>query len=106
MSGMVFTTDEIKQRIMPIAEKYQLRAVYLFGSYARNEAIDDSDVDVLVDIEGSVVKGWVIGGLYNDLCETFGERTDLVTVGALTDGTQDRSPWFVENVMRERISLL
>ncbi|MDR3294725.1 MAG: nucleotidyltransferase domain-containing protein [Clostridiales Family XIII bacterium] len=33
----------------PIAIKYQLPTVYLFGSYARGEATDDSDVDILID---------------------------------------------------------
>lgn len=103
---MILTIDEIKSRITPIAEKYKLRAVYVFGSYARNEATAGSDVDVLVDIEDSAVKGMIIGGLYNDLCESLGENTDLITVGALThDGEQDQTPWFTENVMRERVLL-
>ena len=42
---MIYATDEIRQRITPIAEKYQLRRIYLFGSYARNEATDGSDID-------------------------------------------------------------
>ena len=98
---MIYSTNEIQKRITPIAEKYKLRAVYLFGSYARNEATDNSDLDVLVDTDGSIIKGWIIGGLYNDLCEAFGENTDLVTVGALTQ--DDKTPWFTENVMRERV---
>ena len=41
---MIYTIDEISSRIRPVAEKYHLKAVYLFGSYARGEARDDSDV--------------------------------------------------------------
>ena len=101
---MIYTTDELREKISPIAEKYQLRRVYVFGSYARNEATDTSDVDVLVDTTDSIVQGWIIGGLYNDLCETFGEEIDLITTNALTqDQGQDRTPWFTENVMKERI---
>ena len=33
---MVYTTQELRSRIEPVARKYGLRAVYLFGSYARN----------------------------------------------------------------------
>jgi predicted nucleotidyltransferase len=101
---MNYTTDEIRKKIIPIAEKYQLRSVYIFGSYARNEATDISDMDVLVDTTDSKVKGWVIGGLYNDLCETFGGSIDLVTTNALIqDREKDRTPWFTENIMRDRI---
>ena len=37
---MIYTIDEISSRIRPVAEKYHLKAVYLFGSYARGEARD------------------------------------------------------------------
>ena len=103
---MIYTIEELKKRIIPVAEKYQLRAVYLFGSYARNEATDDSDVDILVDRTDSIVKGWSIGGLYNDLCESIGKQVDLVTTGSLEDeDAKRRTPWFVEDVKRERMQI-
>ena len=43
-----YTIEEIKRRITPVAEKYRLAAVYLFGSYARGDATAESDVDFLV----------------------------------------------------------
>ena len=56
---MIYTIDEISSRIRPVAEKYHLKAVYLFGSYARGEARDDSDVDLLVEVHrrGSFRRG-------------------------------------------------
>ena len=48
-SGLIYTIDELKQKIVPIAARYNLPAVYLFGSYARNEATEESDVDILID---------------------------------------------------------
>lgn len=53
---MIYTVDEIKERVAPIADKYHLAAVYLFGSYARREATENSDVDLLVDREGSTIR--------------------------------------------------
>ena len=32
---MIFTIDEIKKRVAPVADKYALKAVYFFGSYRR-----------------------------------------------------------------------
>ena len=49
---MVYTIDEITARITPVAEKYGIPAVYLFGSYARGTATEDSDVDLLIDMTG------------------------------------------------------
>ena len=101
---MAYTADEIKKKISPIAEKYQLQSVYLFGSHARNEATDISDLDVLIDTTGSIVTGWIIGGLYNDLCETFGGSVDIITTNALAqDAEDDRAPWVTENIMKDRI---
>lgn len=104
---MVYSVDELKNRITPVAKKYNLRAVYLFGSYARNEATDDSDVDVLVDREGSSVQSlFDMGGLYNDLCDSIGKSIDLVTTQTLEqESTQTRTPWFVDNLRREMMKI-
>ena len=47
--GVVYTIEQLKERIAPVALKYGLPAVYLFGAYARSEASEESDVDILVD---------------------------------------------------------
>lgn len=48
MSDKILSTNEIAARVRPIAEKYRVQAVYLFGSYARGEADETSDLDFLV----------------------------------------------------------
>ena len=101
---MVYTIEQLKEKIAPIALKYRLPLVYVFGSYARGEATDSSDVDVLVDIKGSVVKGWVIGGLYNDLCESIGKEVDLLTTGAL-EQEKHRTPWFIDKVRKDMVKI-
>ena len=52
----MLSVNEITERITPVAQKYDLRAVYLFGSYARNEATEESDIDLLIDRTGSKIK--------------------------------------------------
>ena len=42
----VLTIKQIKERILPIANKYNIHDIYLFGSYARGEATNQSDVDI------------------------------------------------------------
>ena len=104
---MIYTTEELREIIKPIAEKYSIPAVYLFGSYARGEATDESDVDILVQIHGSIIHGFMIGGLYNDLCEAIGKKVDMVTVDTLEDCYErERFPHFAENLERERVQVL
>ena len=104
---MVFTVEELKNRISPIARKYGLKAVYLFGSYARNEATDKSDVDILIDRTGSRIKGMFdMGGLYSELQESIGKEIDLVTTQTLEQtSTRQRTPYFVENLYTERLKI-
>ena len=42
----ILTIKQIKDRIRPVMEKHGIRDVYLFGSYARGEATNKSDVDI------------------------------------------------------------
>jgi predicted nucleotidyltransferase len=83
MSGMIYTIKQIAEYVKPVAEKYELPAVYVFGSYARGEASGKSDIDLLVEIRGSLVRGMVFGGLYNDLKEALPIDFDVLTMGAL-----------------------
>lgn len=104
---MVYTIEQLKDRIAPVALKYNLPAVYLFGSYAKGEATEDSDVDILVDKTGTALRGmFAMGGLYNDLSEAVGKPIDLVTTGALEqESTKERTPWFVENLNNEKVKI-
>ncbi len=101
-----YSIDEIRRRVAPVAEKYKLRAVYLFGSYARGEATAESDVDLLVDLTGSGVSGLAFGGLYADLEEALETGLDLVTISSLERPTERRSQLhFREAVNRERVMI-
>lgn len=48
MSDKVLTLEDIARVVKPLAEKYHISEVYIFGSYARNEATASSDIDFLV----------------------------------------------------------
>ena len=75
---MIYTIEQIRQIARPIAAAYGVRSMRLFGSYARGEATEDSDVDILVD-RGKLRSGFVMGGLYADLRDGFQKDLDLVT---------------------------
>ena len=48
MNNGIFTIQSIKELVEPIAQKYKVQAIYLFGSYARGDADESSDLDFLV----------------------------------------------------------
>lgn len=104
---MVYTIEQLRERITPVALKYQLPAVYVFGSYARGDATDKSDVDILVDKTGTRLRGlFEMGGLYNDLSEAVEKPIDLITTSALEQETnKTKAPWFIETLNRERVQI-
>jgi len=40
--------DELKKLVQEIKQKYPVESIYLFGSFARNEIHEGSDVDLLI----------------------------------------------------------
>lgn len=57
---------------------------YLFGSYARGEADDKSDVDILVDLDRCVSFGLGFFGMVGDLQDLLGRPVDVVTRESLS----------------------
>ena len=75
---MILSIDEIRDKIRPICEQYKIEKVWLFGSYARGEAREDSDVDLHMKApKGIGLFG--LSGIYADLEEALGKEIDLIT---------------------------
>jgi hypothetical protein len=71
-----------------IAEYFKTQPVlkaWLFGSFARGEQKDGSDVDILVVLDHSQIIGMKFFGMYEDLKELLGRDVDLVTEDSLAD---------------------
>ena len=62
-------------------QKYPISELGVFGSYARNEATPDSDIDVLVDFNGRIGLGII--KLAHDLEDLFHVKIDLAVKSAI-----------------------
>ena len=89
MTDKIYSIDEIKKIISPIASRYGVERVLLFGSYARGEATEESDLDFRID-KGALRGLFQLGGLYSDLEERFDKKLDLLTTGSLEQKFLDR----------------
>ena len=107
MSEKIYTLDEIKAIAHPIAARYNIAALYLFGSYARGTATESSDIDLLVDTTGTKLTSlFSLGKLYCDLEDALGKEIDLITVSALTQREQMPSDKvFRETILNERVDI-
>ena len=79
--------DEIKKQkeaIYHIAEKHKAKKVYVFGSCARNEEEQKSDIDFLADFDEEVTY-LDIAGMFIDLSDLLKCKVDVIPMSALSD---------------------
>lgn len=75
MSEKVYSIDEIKKILNTILKNEPVYQVILFGSYAKKEATNQSDIDLLIDTK-SELKGFGLIKLICLLQEKFQKEID------------------------------
>lgn len=80
----ILTIKQIKDRILPVLSKHNIHEVYLFGSYARGEANNKSDVDIYCE-HGDIKTFIDQGFLEDELTEVLGKKIDIVFIGSRMD---------------------
>lgn len=80
MNKNVYTIEEIKSIVTPIARRHRIAVLYLFGSYARGEATPNSDIDFLMD-GGEIKSLFQLSAFRLDLEDALGKPVDLLTLG-------------------------
>ena len=94
---MRYTIDEIKDITTPVAKAYGIERMSLFGSYARGEAKDNSDVDLYIE-RGRLKSLLQYFAFINELESILNCHVDVVTTGIY-----DKQ--FLSAIMREGILL-
>ena len=86
---MTNAVAEIRAKVQHVLRKRGVVSAAVFGSVARGEQNDDSDIDILVELE----KGRTLidlSGLRLDLAELLGREVDVVTANALHPRLRDQ----------------
>jgi len=81
--------QEKREDILQLAKEYGAYNVRVFGSVARGEADEKSDIDLLVDMEEGRTL-FDLGGLLMDLQETLNCKVDVATEKILRDRIKER----------------
>ena len=92
----MLSIPRIRECIAPICKKYPIRKAYLFGSYARGNATEKSDVDLR--IEGEIKSFFMLGGIYSELSDALGTELDLLS-------RLPESEAFKENLKKDEVLL-
>lgn len=96
MKNNILTFENIAGTVKPLAEKYGIDEIYLFGSYARDEATPESDLDFLV-FGGKNFKLTLIFAFAEDLRKNFQKDVDVFEINEVNKGSD-----FYNNIMKER----
>jgi predicted nucleotidyltransferase len=91
------TIDELRSLVAPVAEKYGVSKIYLFGSAARGDFDEDSDYDFCIET-GKIENLFELSEFFLDLKEAVGNEIDLVS-------TKSVKPDFLITIMREGVVL-
>ena len=101
MNKKVYSLEEIKNKIKEnekfLKEKYHVRGFLLFGSYAKGEQTQDSDIDLLVDFQ-KVIDMFEMIDLQEYLQNLFGKKIDLGTKNGLKS-------FIKKTILKEAINL-
>ena len=88
--------EKIRDIVSEYGSSYGADRIYLFGSYARGEMTDRSDIDLRID-KGRI-RGLQFAGLLGDLLDALGVDVDLIS----TDGMNKD---FLDAIMPEEVLL-
>ena len=96
MSKEILSTEQLRALLKAFkeqhAEEYHLRALGYFGSYARNEATAESDVDIVFETDAPNL--FRASSMRQDLVEWLGRPVDLVQLRGETPGSAARDRGF------------
>lgn len=88
-------------KIRPVAEAYDIDIIYIFGSYARGEATENSDIDLYVEFSSSL--GLRYCSFVSDIEECLGVRVDIITKDALYNpATSSANQKLIRRISEER----
>jgi len=88
---------EMKKKIVGILKKNKVVRAGIFGSYARGEEKEGSDVDILVKVPKGIGFGFV--GIQFELEDELRKRVDLLSYGAIHPLLKDR-------ILKEEIRII
>ncbi|MCL1904581.1 MAG: nucleotidyltransferase domain-containing protein [Methanomassiliicoccaceae archaeon] len=89
------TVEELRSIVRPVAEKYGVEKIYLFGSVARGDYDDDSDYDFCIE-KGKIRSIFTFSGFFKQMEDAIGHEIDIVT-------TKGVPPEILNEIMKESV---
>lgn len=95
---MPLDIEQVKRQIITILRHHQIKRASLFGSLAKGELRDDSDIDILIEFEGRKSLFDLVD-VKQDLEETLQRKVDVLTYNSL-------HPLMKEEIFESQVEIL
>lgn len=93
----ILTKEQIKDTCIAVFEKYEIEYCYLFGSYAKGKATENSDVDLLI---ATPISGMKFYDLVEALREALHKKVDVLNREQLID-----NPELMHEILKDGIKI-
>lgn len=90
--------NDLKQKILPVLQRHEIKKAGLFGSCVYGEGREDSDIDILVEIEQDISLLDFVG-IKLELEEALGRKVDLVEYDTI-------KPLLRESILSQQVMIL
>ena len=87
MSEKIYTIDEIKEILYELLKNFPVESVILFGSYAKNSASENSDLDLVIDTKETLL-GFKLYSLITKIEEAFQKQVDAFEKSEIIDNSK------------------
>lgn len=77
MNTKIYTLEDIKRMLKEILINTEVEKAILFGSYAKNESTEQSDIDILIDSNGKI-RGLKYFAIIDMIKQKFGKEVDVI----------------------------
>ncbi len=92
--------DQIVREVRTYCKEHGVKKLFLFGSYARGDETQSSDIDLLVEFQNSIQISYLdMLIIKSDLEKILGSKVDLVEIDSLVNPIRRKS------ILSERIPL-
>ena len=88
--------NKMKPRIIRVLKRYGIRKAGVFGSYVRGEQKKNSDVDILIEFNDSLL---TLVGIGMELEKALKKKVDLITYRGL-------SPYLKKYILAEEVRIV
>lgn len=93
----ILLVEDIKEKCEKIFAQYDVSFCYLFGSYAKGQATEQSDVDLLISAQ---VKGLRFYGLVEDIRKELHKKVDVLDMNQLKDNIE-----LIQEILKDGIKI-